>query len=57
MVTYKIKQKTIFRKDDGLLRTMNTEKLLKTLPILQKQVDALIQFDVNILKNLYIYKT
>ena len=25
---------------------MNTEKLLKTLPVLQKQLDALIQFDV-----------
>lgn len=33
-------------KDDGMLRTMNTEKLLKTLPILQKQLDALVQFDV-----------
>lgn len=33
-------------KDDGMLRTMNAEKLLKTLPILQKQLDALVQFDV-----------
>ncbi|KAL4233746.1 hypothetical protein ACF0H5_008426 [Mactra antiquata] len=32
-------------RDDGLLRTMNSEKLLKTLPILQKQIDALLEFD------------
>ncbi|CAG5122940.1 unnamed protein product, partial [Candidula unifasciata] len=32
-------------KDDGLLRTMNTEKLLKTLPVLQQQLDALLEFD------------
>ncbi|XP_064607767.1 phosphatidylinositol-binding clathrin assembly protein LAP-like isoform X9 [Liolophura sinensis] len=32
-------------KDDGLLRTMNTEKLLKALPVLQSQLDALLQFD------------
>jgi len=31
-----------------MLRTMNSEKLLKTLPILQKQLDALVQFDVGI---------
>ena len=37
------------RKDDGMLRTMNSEKLLKTLPILQKQLDALVQFDVGIM--------
>lgn len=33
-------------KDDGMLRTMTFEKLLKTLPILQKQLDALVQFDI-----------
>ncbi|KAL8615471.1 hypothetical protein ACOMHN_053807 [Nucella lapillus] len=32
-------------KDDGLLRTMNAEKLLKTLPVLQAQLDALLEFD------------
>ncbi|XP_055890199.1 phosphatidylinositol-binding clathrin assembly protein unc-11-like isoform X4 [Biomphalaria glabrata] len=32
-------------KDDGLLRTMNTDKLLKTLPVLQQQLDALLEFD------------
>jgi len=33
-------------KEDGMLRTMNTEKLLKTLPVLQSQLDALVEFDV-----------
>nr|XP_034333054.1 phosphatidylinositol-binding clathrin assembly protein LAP isoform X17 [Crassostrea gigas] len=32
-------------KDDGLLRTMNADKLLKTLPALQKQLDSLLEFD------------
>ncbi|XP_063224930.1 phosphatidylinositol-binding clathrin assembly protein LAP isoform X4 [Bacillus rossius redtenbacheri] len=32
-------------KEDGTLRTMNTEKLLKTLPVLQSQLDALLEFD------------
>ncbi|BFZ09941.1 hypothetical protein BsWGS_12980 [Bradybaena similaris] len=32
-------------KDDGLLRTMNTDKLLKSLPVLQQQLDALLEFD------------
>jgi hypothetical protein len=65
-----------FSKDDGMLRTMSTEKvpflfqtkrnrvklcfstffflnqkLLKTLPILQKQLDALVQFDVSQIKS------
>ncbi|XP_055954432.1 phosphatidylinositol-binding clathrin assembly protein LAP isoform X8 [Patella vulgata] len=34
-------------KDDGLLRTMNTDKLLKSLPVLQQQIDALIEFDTS----------
>lgn len=33
------------RKEDGTLRTMNAEKLLKTLPSLQSQLDALLEFD------------
>ncbi|CAF0866454.1 unnamed protein product [Adineta ricciae] len=33
-------------KDDGVLRTMPTDKLLKALPILQKQLDALLEFEV-----------
>lgn len=33
------------RKEDGTLRTMNAEKLLKTLPVLQSQLDALLEFD------------
>ncbi|XP_027845696.2 phosphatidylinositol-binding clathrin assembly protein LAP isoform X5 [Aphis gossypii] len=32
-------------KEDGVLRTMNSEKLLKTLPVLQSQLDALLEFD------------
>ncbi|CAH1799135.1 unnamed protein product [Owenia fusiformis] len=32
-------------KEDGLLRTMSGEKLLKTLPVLQAQVDGLLEFD------------
>lgn len=34
-----------FRKEDGTLRTMNAEKLLKTLPVLQAQLDSLLEFD------------
>ncbi|GMR53734.1 hypothetical protein PMAYCL1PPCAC_23929 [Pristionchus mayeri] len=34
-------------REDGLLRTMHTDKLLKTLPILQKQIDALLDFSVS----------
>uniref|UniRef100_A0A8C8JMI8 Phosphatidylinositol-binding clathrin assembly protein n=1 Tax=Oncorhynchus tshawytscha TaxID=74940 RepID=A0A8C8JMI8_ONCTS len=32
---------------DGVMRTMNTEKLLKTIPIIQSQMDALLDFNVN----------
>lgn len=32
-------------KEEGTLRSMNTENLLKTLPILQSQLDALLEFD------------
>ncbi|ERE80099.1 phosphatidylinositol-binding clathrin assembly protein [Cricetulus griseus] len=32
---------------DGVMRTMNTEKLLKTVPIIQNQMDALLDFNVN----------
>lgn len=35
----------VCRKEDGVLRTMNAEKLLKTLPALQAQLDALLEFD------------
>ncbi|KAI7793821.1 phosphatidylinositol binding clathrin assembly protein a isoform X4 [Triplophysa rosa] len=31
----------------GVMRTMNTEKLLKTIPIIQNQMDALLDFNVN----------
>ncbi|XP_006037260.1 phosphatidylinositol-binding clathrin assembly protein isoform X24 [Alligator sinensis] len=32
---------------DGVMRSMNTEKLLKTVPIIQNQMDALLDFNVN----------
>jgi len=32
-------------KEDGLLRTMPSEKLLKTIIVLQSQIDALLDFD------------
>ncbi|CAF91128.1 unnamed protein product, partial [Tetraodon nigroviridis] len=31
---------------DGVMRTMNPEKLIKTLPIIQNQLDALLDFQV-----------
>uniref|UniRef100_A0A667WVA7 Phosphatidylinositol binding clathrin assembly protein a n=1 Tax=Myripristis murdjan TaxID=586833 RepID=A0A667WVA7_9TELE len=35
------------RGSDGVMRTMNTEKLLKTIPIIQNQMDVLLDFNVN----------
>ncbi|XP_030374975.1 phosphatidylinositol-binding clathrin assembly protein LAP isoform X8 [Scaptodrosophila lebanonensis] len=32
-------------KEEGSLRNMNADKLLKTLPVLQAQLDALLEFD------------
>ncbi|XP_055922861.1 phosphatidylinositol-binding clathrin assembly protein LAP isoform X5 [Eupeodes corollae] len=32
-------------KEEGSLRTMNADKLLKTLPVLQAQLDGLLEFD------------
>uniref|UniRef100_A0A8C2YZ74 Si:ch211-200p22.4 n=1 Tax=Cyclopterus lumpus TaxID=8103 RepID=A0A8C2YZ74_CYCLU len=32
---------------DGVMRSMNTEKLIKTLPIIQNQLDALLDFQAN----------
>lgn len=32
-------------KEEGSLRTMNADRLLKTLPALQGQLDALLEFD------------
>ncbi|CAD5209814.1 unnamed protein product [Bursaphelenchus xylophilus] len=34
-------------REDGLLRTLHTDKLLKTFPILQNQIDALLEFQVS----------
>lgn len=33
---------------DGVMRTMSTEKLLKTLPIVQNQMDSLLDFNVSL---------
>ncbi|CAF0845233.1 unnamed protein product [Adineta ricciae] len=33
-------------KDDAVLRTLPTDKLLKTVPIVQKQLDALLEFQI-----------
>lgn len=30
------------------MRTMNTEKLLKTIPIIQNQMDVLLDFNVSV---------
>ena len=35
-----------YSKDGGTLRQMSSEKLIKTLPTLQNQIDALLDFDV-----------
>ncbi|XP_056140150.1 phosphatidylinositol binding clathrin assembly protein a isoform X4 [Lampris incognitus] len=35
------------RGSDGVMRTMSTEKLLKTIPIIQNQMDVLLDFNVN----------
>ncbi|KAM8899668.1 phosphatidylinositol-binding clathrin assembly protein isoform 15-T15 [Spinachia spinachia] len=32
---------------DGVMRSMNSEKLIKTLPIIQNQLDALLDFQAN----------
>ncbi|KAJ8407160.1 hypothetical protein AAFF_G00288360 [Aldrovandia affinis] len=32
---------------DGVMRTMNTDKLIKTLPIIQNQLDALLDFQAS----------
>lgn len=33
-------------KEEGVLRTMDASKLLKALPVLQKQIDALLEVDI-----------
>lgn len=37
---------SVFCRADGVMRTMAPEKLLKSMPILQGQIDALLEFDV-----------
>lgn len=36
---------------DGVMRTMNTEKLIQTLPHIQNQLDALLDFQVRHVKD------
>lgn len=36
-------------RSDGVMRTMSTEKLLKTVPIIQNQMDVLLDFNVSFL--------
>ncbi|KAK3531536.1 hypothetical protein QTP70_024924 [Hemibagrus guttatus] len=43
----KVSEYTVHDGVDGVMRTMNTEKLLKTIPIIQNQMDALLDFNVN----------
>lgn len=43
---------TLVYRVDGVMRTMNTEKLLKTIPIIQNQMDALLDFNVSLDKSL-----
>ncbi len=39
----------VLRSADGVMRTMSTDKLLKGMPTLQSQIDALLEFDVSLL--------
>lgn len=36
-----------FLSAEGVMRTMTTEKLLKGMPVLQTQIDTLLEFDVS----------
>lgn len=36
-----------FHRPDGVMRTMNTEKLLKTVSVIQTQMDVLLDFNVS----------
>lgn len=36
----------VVHRTDGVMRTMSIEKLMKTLPIIQNQLDALLDFEV-----------
>lgn len=40
---------------EGAMRTMSVEKLLKGMPTLQSQIDALLDFDVSDTRSKYIY--
>uniref|UniRef100_A0A669AVC8 Synaptosome associated protein 91b n=1 Tax=Oreochromis niloticus TaxID=8128 RepID=A0A669AVC8_ORENI len=40
---------------DGVMRTMTTEKLLKGMPVLQTQIDTLLEFDVRLFFDLHTF--
>lgn len=40
---------------EGVMRTMTTEKLLKGMPVLQTQIDTLLEFDVRCSLDLYVF--
>lgn len=40
---------------DGVMRTMTTEKLLKGMPVLQTQIDTLLEFDVRLCFDLHTF--
>ncbi len=38
---------SLYVRTEGVMRTMTVEKLLKGMPTLQSQIDALLDFDVS----------
>lgn len=42
---------------DGVMRTMTTEKLLKGMPVLQTQIDTLLEFDVRLCFDLHTFSS
>lgn len=42
---------------DGVMRTMTTEKLLKGMPVLQTQIDTLLEFDVRLCFDLQTFSS
>jgi len=38
----------VFLSADGVMRTMSPDKLLKGMPTLQGQIDALLEFEVSL---------
>lgn len=40
----------LYFRNDGVMRTMTTDKLLKGMSTLQSQIDALLEFDVSVFR-------